>query len=112
MLDIKMLKGGDIDAGPDGQTQRCCTPWDVISTCRSSTWSGPGAVVSLGTAQGAQESLPNVLAEGQREDLVQVLNKDLLLAQWPVLRLFVIRHLRGVREDAFPGLAQTVTPAT
>lgn len=47
-----------------------------------------------------------VLAEGQRQDLIRFLNKDLLLAQWPVLRRLVSRHLREVWEEAFPELAQ------
>ncbi|MEW2372545.1 hypothetical protein AB0940_24720 [Streptomyces sp. NPDC006656] len=46
-----------------------------------------------------------VLAEGQHEDLVKLLNRDLLLAQWPVLRTLVSRHIRQVWEDAFPELA-------
>lgn len=46
-----------------------------------------------------------VLAEGQREDLVRLLNRDLLVAQWPVLRRLVSRHVRAVWEDAFPELA-------
>ncbi|MGW1520871.1 hypothetical protein [Streptomyces sp. NPDC002287] len=46
-----------------------------------------------------------VLAEGQHEDLVKLLNRDLLLAQWPVLRTLVSRHIRQVWEEAFPELA-------
>ncbi|MET9325058.1 hypothetical protein ABZX75_33725 [Streptomyces sp. NPDC003038] len=46
-----------------------------------------------------------VLAEGQHEDLVTLLNRDLLLAQWPVLRTLISRHLRQVWEEAFPELA-------
>ncbi|MFD7097065.1 hypothetical protein [Streptomyces xanthophaeus] len=45
-----------------------------------------------------------VLAEGQHEDLVNLLNRDLLLAQWPTLRTLVPRHLRQAWEDAFPEL--------
>ncbi|MCX4546671.1 hypothetical protein [Streptomyces sp. NBC_01565] len=45
-----------------------------------------------------------VLAEGQHEDLVNLLNRDLLLAQWPVLRTLISRHLRQVWENAFPEL--------
>ncbi|GAA0272978.1 hypothetical protein GCM10010302_08220 [Streptomyces polychromogenes] len=45
-----------------------------------------------------------VLAEGPREELVRLLNRDLLLAQWPVLRTLVSRHIRQVWEDAFPEL--------
>ncbi|MGW7441231.1 hypothetical protein [Streptomyces sp. NPDC054849] len=46
-----------------------------------------------------------VLAEGQHEDLVTLLNHDLLLAQWPVLRTLVSRHVRQVWGEAFPELA-------
>ncbi|MBT2478132.1 hypothetical protein [Streptomyces sp. ISL-94] len=45
-----------------------------------------------------------VLAEGQHEDLVTLLSRDLLLAQWPVLRTLVSRHVRQVWEEAFPEL--------
>ncbi|MGW0549968.1 hypothetical protein [Streptomyces altiplanensis] len=45
-----------------------------------------------------------VLAEGQHEDIVTLLNRDLLLAQWPGLRSLVSRHLREVWEEAFPEL--------
>ncbi|MFE2341150.1 hypothetical protein ACFXCR_16840 [Streptomyces sp. NPDC059431] len=46
-----------------------------------------------------------VLAEGRHEDLVALLNRDLLVAQWPVLRTLVSRHLRQAWEEAFPELA-------
>ncbi|MFE1384485.1 transcriptional regulator [Streptomyces sp. NPDC058740] len=52
-----------------------------------------------------------VLAEGQRDDLVRLLNRDLLLDQWPVLRTLVSRHVRDVWEEAFPELT-TVSTAT
>ncbi|MER6421920.1 hypothetical protein [Streptomyces sp. NPDC001137] len=45
-----------------------------------------------------------VLAEGQRDDLVAFLNRDLLLAQWPDLRTLISRHIRAVWEEAFPEL--------
>jgi hypothetical protein len=45
-----------------------------------------------------------VLAEGQREDVLRYLNRDLLLGQWPVLRTLVSRHICGVWEAAFPEL--------
>lgn len=48
-----------------------------------------------------------VLAEGQREDLEAVLNRDLLISQWPVLRTLVSRPLRDAWEAAFPQLAAT-----
>ncbi|MFE3553388.1 hypothetical protein ACFXKW_00675 [Streptomyces sp. NPDC059193] len=52
-----------------------------------------------------------VLAEGQHEDIVTLLNHDLLLAQWPVLRTLISRHLRQVWEEAFPELATTGSAA-
>ncbi|GHB72532.1 hypothetical protein GCM10010331_70860 [Streptomyces xanthochromogenes] len=45
-----------------------------------------------------------VLAEGQRQDVVDFLNRDLLVAQWPVLRTLISRLVRDVWEDAFPEL--------
>lgn len=47
-----------------------------------------------------------VLAEGQADDLVTLLNPDLLMAQWPMLRSLISRAIRDVWEDAFPGLAE------
>ncbi|WP_328786586.1 MULTISPECIES: hypothetical protein [unclassified Streptomyces] len=46
-----------------------------------------------------------ILAEGQHEDLVTLRNCDLPLAEWPVLRTPVSRHVQQVREEAFPDLA-------
>ncbi|MGR3935407.1 hypothetical protein [Streptomyces sp. BRA346] len=46
-----------------------------------------------------------VLAEGQHDDLVTLLNPELLLSQWPVLRTLVSRAIRDVWESAFPELA-------
>ena len=45
-----------------------------------------------------------VLAEGQRDDILRYLNRDLLLGQWPVLRKLVSRHICRVWEAAFPEL--------
>ncbi|MEW1544956.1 hypothetical protein [Streptomyces tsukubensis] len=53
-----------------------------------------------------------VLAEGQRQDLVGFLNRDLLIQQWPVLRTLISRPIRDVWENAFPKLiATTATTA-
>ncbi|MEU8434140.1 hypothetical protein AB0F18_14710 [Streptomyces sp. NPDC029216] len=46
-----------------------------------------------------------VLAEGQHEDLVKLLDRDLLIAHRPVLRTLVSRHIRQVWEEPFPDLA-------
>ncbi|MEV4439192.1 hypothetical protein AB0K09_09245 [Streptomyces sp. NPDC049577] len=45
-----------------------------------------------------------VLAEGQHEDLLRFLNRDVLMECWPVLRILVERDLRDVWENAFPEL--------
>ncbi|MFJ4336932.1 transcriptional regulator [Streptomyces sp. NPDC088915] len=46
-----------------------------------------------------------VLAEGQRDDLVHYLNRDLLVTMWPVLRTLISRDIRDVWENAFNELA-------
>ncbi|MEW1914312.1 hypothetical protein AB0442_38895 [Kitasatospora sp. NPDC085895] len=46
-----------------------------------------------------------VLGEGQQADVVALLNRGLLISQWPVLRNLVSRHVRQVWEDTFPELA-------
>ena len=46
-----------------------------------------------------------VLAEGQHDDLTALLNRDLLVAQWSVLRTLISRAILDVWEDAFPELA-------
>ncbi|MFJ7305261.1 hypothetical protein [Streptomyces sp. NPDC099088] len=51
-----------------------------------------------------------LLAEGQQQDMVDFLNRDLLIAQWPVLRTLISRLIRDVWEGAFPEL--TAAPAT
>ncbi|WP_372412123.1 transcriptional regulator [Streptomyces luteireticuli] len=54
-----------------------------------------------------------VLAEGQQQDVVDFLNRELLIAQWPVLRTLISRLVRDVWEDAFPELSllRTMTAA-
>ncbi|MEU3224470.1 transcriptional regulator [Streptomyces sp. NPDC006976] len=42
-----------------------------------------------------------VLAEGQHDDLVQYLDRDLLVGLWPTLRTLVSRDVREVWESAF-----------
>ncbi|MFI0989459.1 transcriptional regulator [Streptomyces exfoliatus] len=46
-----------------------------------------------------------VLAEGQQDDLVRYLNRELLVAMWPVLRTLISRDIRDVWENAFHELA-------
>ncbi|WP_398956274.1 hypothetical protein [Streptomyces sp. GC420] len=52
-----------------------------------------------------------VLAEGQRDDVVALLNRELLISQWPALRTLVSRHIRAVWEDAFHELARRTAAA-
>jgi hypothetical protein len=46
-----------------------------------------------------------VLAEGQHNDLIALLNRDLLIGQWPVLRMLISRTIRDVWEAVFSELA-------
>ncbi|GAA3055162.1 hypothetical protein FHS39_002978 [Streptomyces olivoverticillatus] len=46
-----------------------------------------------------------VMAEGQRDDLIQFLNRDLLVMLWPVLRTLISRDIRDVWEGAFTELS-------
>jgi hypothetical protein len=46
-----------------------------------------------------------VLAEGQHDDLIRYLNRDLLIGMWPVLRTLISRDIRDVWENAFTELA-------
>ncbi len=46
-----------------------------------------------------------VLAEEQHDDLIGLLDQDLLVDQWPVLRTLISRAVRDVWEAAFPELA-------
>ncbi|MFI9580592.1 transcriptional regulator [Streptomyces sp. NPDC052236] len=53
-----------------------------------------------------------VLAEGTHNDLVQYLNRDLLVSMWPVLRTLISRDIRDVWESAFTELAPKTRAAT
>ena len=48
-----------------------------------------------------------VLAEGQRDDLCGLLNRNHLLSQWPILRNLISRNIRDVWGSAFPELSDT-----
>lgn len=52
-----------------------------------------------------------VLAEGQRQDLIDFLDRGLLITQWPVLRTLISRPVRHAWEAAFPELAATTATA-
>lgn len=46
-----------------------------------------------------------VLAEGQHDDLVRYLNREVLIDLWPVLRTLISQDIRDVWENAFAELA-------
>ncbi|MEW1755303.1 transcriptional regulator [Streptomyces cyaneofuscatus] len=52
-----------------------------------------------------------VLAEGMHDDLVDYLDRDLLVAMWPTLRTLISRDLRDVWESAFHELALSARAA-
>lgn len=52
-----------------------------------------------------------VLAEGQHDDLARYLNRNLLIAAWPVLRTLVSRDIREVWEEAFGELSRSTRAA-
>lgn len=76
-------------------------------------WSGLRAF-DLGNERQRMSLYRTVLAEGMREDLCALLNRDLLLLRlWPTLRILVSTTVRGVWEEAFPELrALADVPAT
>ncbi|MFD0423357.1 MULTISPECIES: transcriptional regulator [Streptomyces] len=52
-----------------------------------------------------------VLAEGQHDDLVQYLNRGLLVSLWPTLRTLISRDVREVWEHSFDELAHSAQAA-
>ncbi|MET9926395.1 MULTISPECIES: transcriptional regulator [unclassified Streptomyces] len=52
-----------------------------------------------------------VLAEGMHDDLVDYLNRNLLLALWPTLRTLISRDIRDVWESTFDELALSARAA-
>ncbi|MEU2900821.1 hypothetical protein ACWC4E_30505 [Streptomyces sp. NPDC001273] len=66
-------------------------------------WSGLRAF-DLGNERQCMSLYRIVLAEGMREDLCALLNRDLLLRLWPTLRILISTTVRGVWEEAFQEL--------
>lgn len=52
-----------------------------------------------------------VLAEGQHDDLIQYLNRGLLISLWPTLRTLISRDVRDVWERSFDELAHSTQAA-
>jgi hypothetical protein len=69
-------------------------------------WSGLTSY-DLDGARSSMTLYRTVLAEGQRDDLSGLLNRDLLLSRWPILRNLISRNIRDVWESAFPELRDT-----
>jgi hypothetical protein len=74
-------------------------------------WSGLTAY-DLDGARSCMTLYRTVLAEGQRDDLPGLLNRDLLLSQWSTLRNLISRNIREVWESAFPELRDTCMTGT
>jgi hypothetical protein len=66
-------------------------------------WSGRRSY-ELSRSRSLMSLYRTVLAEGQRQDLIAFLNRDLLVAQWPILRTLISRPLRDAWENHFPEL--------
>ena len=64
-------------------------------------WSGLTSY-DLDGARSCMTLYRTVLAEGQRDDLCGLLNRNHLLSQWPILRNLISRNIRDVWESAFP----------
>lgn len=75
----------------------------VVEPPATVVWSGLRAF-DLGNERQRMSLYRTVLAEGMREDLCALLNRDLLLRLWPTLRILVSTTVRGVWEEAFPEL--------
>ncbi|MGW1729301.1 hypothetical protein ACWCQK_41675 [Streptomyces sp. NPDC002306] len=69
-------------------------------------WSGRRSY-GLGRPRSRMSLYRTVLTEGQRQDLISFLNRDLLTAQWPVLRTLISRPLHDAWEHRFPELPTT-----
>ncbi|UQA38055.1 hypothetical protein KRR37_14240 [Streptomyces sp. HNA39] len=54
----------------------------------------------------ALRSIRRPLARSFGRVMAAFLDRELLVEQWPVLRTLISRHIREVREEAFPELAQ------
>jgi hypothetical protein len=72
-------------------------------------WSGRNHY-SLDRPKSCMTLYRTVLAEGQREDYVALLDRGLLTRQWPVLRRLVSPYAREAWEEAFPELLEDAAP--
>ncbi|MET8412973.1 hypothetical protein ABZV34_33735 [Streptomyces sp. NPDC005195] len=75
----------------------------VVEPPATVVWSGL-RVFDLANERQRMSLYRTVLAEGMREDLSALLNRDILLRSWPTLRTLVSTTVRGVWEDRFSQL--------
>ncbi|GGN46960.1 hypothetical protein [Streptomyces fuscichromogenes] len=75
----------------------------VVEAPATVVWSGLRAF-ELGNERQLMSLYRTVLAEGMREDLCALLNRDILLRWWPTLRILVSTTVCGVWEERFPQL--------
>ncbi|MEV6056443.1 hypothetical protein [Streptomyces sp. NPDC052107] len=75
----------------------------VVEPSATVVWSGLRAF-DLGNERQRMSLYRTVLAEGMREDLCSLLDRDTLLQLWPTLRSLVSTTVCGVWEEAFPEL--------
>lgn len=86
--------------GPDG---------GAVELSHSVLWAPGGGRVDLDEPGGTSLAYQAVLAEGDVEDLVHVLNRRRLVAVWP--QLMLPQRLRRLWEARFPELGTTVPSA-
>jgi len=79
-----------------------------VELSHSVLWAPGGARVDLDEPGGTALAYQAVLAEGDSEDLVHVLNRGRLIAAWSELMLPL--RLRRLWEDRFPELRSTLRP--
>lgn len=77
----------------------------VVELSHSVLWEPGGPYVDLDEPGGRGLAYRAVLAEGTVEDLVQILNRDQLIAAWP--ELLLPRRVRAMWESRFPELQPT-----
>jgi hypothetical protein len=75
----------------------------IVEPPATVVWSGLRAF-DLGNERQRMSLYRTVLAEGMREDLCSLLDRDTLLQLWPTLRRLVSTTVCGVWEEAFEEL--------
>lgn len=82
----------------------------AIELSHSVLWAPGGSRVDLDEPGGTSLAYQAVLAEGDVEDLVHVLNRRRLITVWP--QLMLPHRVRQLWEARFPELRPTARPAS